>query len=75
MKKKPEEMSHGSDIDLCDEQIICLLHPPSSPPPSPLPPSSLYLYPSYFYRSLIGLKREKKKEKTKKKEEGYNFNI
>jgi len=39
MKKKPEEMSHGSDIDLCDEQIICLLHPPSSPPP--LPPSSL----------------------------------
>jgi hypothetical protein len=63
MKKKPEEMSHGSDIDLYDEQIICLLRPP-------LPPSSLYLYPSYFYRSLIGLKREGKKKETKKKEEG-----
>jgi hypothetical protein len=67
MKKKPEEMSHGSDIDLYDEQIICLLHPLSSPP---LRPSSLYLYPSYFYRSLIGLKREGKKKETKKKEEG-----
>jgi hypothetical protein len=37
MKKKPEEMSHGSDIDLYDEQIICLLHPLSSLFPLSLP--------------------------------------
>jgi hypothetical protein len=72
MKKKPEEMSHGSDIDLYDEQIICLLHPLSSPPSPSLFPLSL---PFLLLPVTNRFKERGKRRKQRKKKRGENFNI
>lgn len=70
MKKKPEEMSHGSDIDLYDEQIICLLHPLSSPPSPSLFPLSL---PFLLLPVTNRFKERGGKEGNKEKRGGIEF--